>query len=138
MLALEFSVDNDKFLIPATAVDSVTAPPRNTAFIPRHDDIRVEMFSYRGVITPLIDFNLLLGAAQIDRSQVLTFFIDNRFFAFYISDVGSVVTVTSDMITEKHDPVSIILGRCEIDNQIYSLIDVDAFFDRVRKSARTV
>ena len=122
MLVLEFYVDDDRFLIPVTAVESIMAIPSNTAFIPRHDDIRVELFSHRGTITPLIDFNLLLDSTQSTRNQVITFLIDNRFFAFYITDVER--------------PTSFIVGRCEISGKIYSLIDPAALADRVRKSAR--
>lgn len=136
MLVLEFYVDDDRFLIPVTAVESIMAIPSNTAFIPRHDDIRVELFSHRGTITPLIDFNLLLDSTQSTRNQVITFLIDNRFFAFYITDVGSVLSVDSDRVTDVERPTSFIVGRCEISGKIYSLIDPAAIADRVRKSAR--
>lgn len=136
MLVLEFRVDADRFLIPVTAVESIIEIPSNTVFIPRHDDIRVELFSYRGTITPLIDFNLLLDSTQSSRNQVITFLIDNRFFAFYITDVGSVLSIEPNHIATVEHLTMFITGRCELSGKIYSLIDPGALADRVRKSAR--
>ena len=137
MLALEFVVDGINYLIDATFVDSIMLPPRETAFIPRHDDKKVELFSFRGEITPLINFNMLLGNEQRGKDNVMTFFIDNRFFAFYISDIGSVLNIDDDEIHPHNHPTSCMRGMYESPSKkLYTVVDTLKFTDLIRKSAR--
>ena len=138
MLALEFSVDNIDYLIDATFVDSIMTPPRETAFIPRHDSVEVELFSFRGEITPLLNFNALLDLPQKGKDIVMTFFLDNRFFAFHVSSIGSVITIEESQILAHRHPTSITTGLYESPtNKIYSIVDTHKFHNMIQKSAKT-
>lgn len=118
---LTFYTGGEGYAADISAVTNIIDIPEIT-FVPMLPDYIKGIINLRGKVVPVIDIAVRFSgsAEQYDsHSCIIVFTVRGSSVGFLIKDIGDVIDVAPEQISDTHDPKSFVKAIVSMENDVY-------------------